>query len=184
MEAHLQAADGDDSIQSLIEYKQVDAALLPKVRNLNSTLFPVHYSNSFYKGLLMPGQFCQLAFFNKTCVGTIACRRQPLGFADNPKANLLLYRSVEPESMEVYMMTLGVLGPYRRLGIGHGLLRNALRYAARDANVARIVLHVQIDNEDALRFYHKNGFRTVRMVEKYYRNIEPPHAYLLEYRLR
>ncbi|KAJ2786737.1 hypothetical protein GGI15_001266 [Coemansia interrupta] len=167
-----------------VEFRKVDAATLSKVRTLNSVLFPVRYGGAFYKGLLLPGQFSQLAFYDQVCVGTIACRRQPLGFADAPLNNLLDYRSPVPDSFEFYMMTLGVLAPYRRLGIGRLLLRNAIECAAQDRNVRRLVLHVQIDNDDALRFYHKNGFTTLRLVERYYKNIEPPHAYLLEYRLR
>ncbi|KAJ2433689.1 hypothetical protein IWW41_001916 [Coemansia sp. RSA 2522] len=85
---------------------------------------------------------------------------------------------------EMYMMTLGVLAPYRRLGIARGLLESALAAAAQDPTIRRVVLHVQIDNDDALRFYHKHGFATVRMVERYYKLLDPPHAYLLEYPLR
>ncbi|KAJ1648526.1 hypothetical protein J3B02_000127 [Coemansia erecta] len=168
-----------------IQLQTVDAITLPKVRNLNSVLFPVRYSGTFYKSLLLPGQFCQLAFLDDKCVGTIACRKQPLGFADTPASIMTGYQALqEPKYYEVYMMTLGVLAPYRRLGIGGLLLRNAVEFAAKDPNVRRVILHVQIDNDDALRFYHKSGFTTVRLVQRYYKNIEPPHAYLLEYRIR
>ncbi|KAJ1895024.1 hypothetical protein GGF37_005971 [Kickxella alabastrina] len=162
----------------------VDAITLPKVRNLNSVLFPVRYSGAFYKGLLHPGQFSQLAQYNNISVGTIACRSQPLGFADCSFTTMFDYNSPVPDKFELYMMTLGVLAPYRRLGIGRLFLQNAVEFAFRDQNIVRIVLHVQIDNDDALRFYHKHGFSTLRIVPHYYKNIEPSDAYLLEYRLR
>ncbi|KAJ1856960.1 hypothetical protein LPJ57_007160 [Coemansia sp. RSA 486] len=167
-----------------VQLQTVDAITLPKVRNLNSVLFPVHYSGAFYRSLLLPGQFAQLAFYNKLCVGTIACRKQPLGFAEAPVSAATNYHAPEPKYHEVYMMTLGVLAPYRRLGIGRLLLRNAIEFASKDPTVRRVILHVQIDNDDALRFYHKSGFTTMRLVQRYYKNIEPPHAYLLEYRIR
>ncbi|KAJ1671939.1 N-acetyltransferase 5 [Coemansia sp. RSA 2052] len=151
------------------------------MRVLNSVLFPVHYSSSFYRGVLLPGQFAQLATFGNTYVGTIACRKQPLGFASGP---IVAQSGSPPDMLEVYMMTLGVLAPYRRLGVGKQLLQHAIDYARQDPMVSKIVLHVQIDNDDALRFYHKHGFSTMRIVERYYKTIDPPHAYLLEYRLR
>ncbi|KAJ2787975.1 hypothetical protein H4R21_007064, partial [Coemansia helicoidea] len=108
---------------------------------------------------------------------------QPLGFADTPAA-FVGHGDPPAADYELYMMTLGVLAPYRRLGIAQALLASAVEAAAADPTVRRIVLHVQIDNDDALRFYHRRGFITVRMVERYYKVLDPPHAYLLHYRLR
>ncbi|KAJ2746243.1 hypothetical protein GGI20_001523 [Coemansia sp. BCRC 34301] len=167
--------------EEVVGFQTVDTDNMHRMRLLNSVLFPVHYSNSFYRGLLRPGQFAQLATVGKAYVGTIACRKQPLGFASGP---VVMQNGSGPEMLEVYMMTLGVLAPYRRLGVGRQLLQHAIEYARKDAMVKKMVLHVQIDNDDALRFYHKHGFSTIRMVERYYKAIEPPHAYLLEYRIR
>ncbi|KAJ2783446.1 hypothetical protein H4R18_001711 [Coemansia javaensis] len=166
-----------------VELLAVDAHSLGRVRSLNTVLFPVRYAPGFYKSLLQPGQFARLAFYGGACVGTITCRRQPLGFADSP-APPAAPHVPPPVDSELYMMTLGVLAPYRRLGIARGLLNSAVRAAAADPTVRRIVLHVQIDNDDALRFYHRHGFTTLRMVERYYKTLDPPHAYLLQYRLR
>ncbi|KAJ2891129.1 N-acetyltransferase 5 [Coemansia aciculifera] len=174
------AAAATAAVASQVQFQTVDASNMPRLRSLNTVLFPVHYSSSFYRGLLLPGQFAQLATFGNAYVGTIACRKQPLGFA----AGLVTGTGDSSDNMfEMYMMTLGVLAPYRRLGVGRQLLLHAIEFAKRDPLVAKIVLHVQIDNDDALRFYHKHGFTTVRMVERYYKVINPPHAYLLEYRL-
>ncbi|KAJ2007283.1 N-acetyltransferase 5 [Coemansia thaxteri] len=171
-------------INDMVEYQPVDGNNMGKVRQLNSVLFPVRYSGPFYRGLLLPGQFAQVAVYgNSTYVGTIACRKQALGFVTEPLAASRCNGNGS-EMLEVYMMTLGVLAPYRRLGIGRQLLAHAIEFAAQDPKVHRVVLHVQIDNDDALRFYHKHGFSTQRMVERYYKNIDPPHAYLLEYRLK
>ncbi|KAJ2339311.1 hypothetical protein GGH92_006778 [Coemansia sp. RSA 2673] len=169
-------------MDSETRFLQVDSDNIQRMRTLNSVLFPVHYSASFYRGLLLPGQFAQLAVYGNSYVGTIACRKQPLGFASGPL--LAQPQPQQEDKLEVYMMTLGVLAPYRRLGLGKQLLRHAIDYATKDPMVCKMVLHVQIDNDDALRFYHKHGFSTVRMVERYYKTIDPPHAYLLEYRIR
>ncbi|KAJ2160070.1 hypothetical protein GGF46_002528 [Coemansia sp. RSA 552] len=169
-----------------VELQAVSMENVNKVRNLNAVLFPVRYSAMFYKCLVEAGQFAHLAFYGGTCVGTITCRKQPLGFADMPSA-VVAAPSLQmrpPVDYEMYMMTLGVLAPYRRLGIARTLVDAAVASAGADPSIKRVVLHVQINNDDALRFYHKQGFTTMQMVERYYRLLEPPHAYLLQYTVR
>ena len=39
--------------------------------------------------------------------------------------------------------------------------------------------HVQISNEDAIKFYEKSGFAIVEKKENYYKRIEPADAYVL-----
>ncbi|ORX74874.1 acyl-CoA N-acyltransferase [Linderina pennispora] len=150
-----------------VSLQHVSTDTLSKVKRLNSVLFPVQYGHSFYKALLMPDQHAMLAHGGSPTLQLASCQR--------PGA---------PAVLEAYIMTLGVLAPYRRLGVGKVLLDSAVRYARADPAVRRLVLHVHITNDDALRFYHASGFSTVRIVENYYRRIEQPHAYLLEYRVR
>ena len=97
----------------------------------------------------------------------------------------------------LYIMTLAVLAAYRGRGIGEQLIQSVLDYCDRvnqgketDDNTSKnggaprrideIALHVQISNEDAIRFYTKKfGFKQGEMVENYYRRIDPPHCYIL-----
>jgi ribosomal protein S18 acetylase RimI-like enzyme len=87
-------------------------------------------------------------------------------------------------------MTLGVLAAYRGRDVGTQLIQSVLDYYETNkddslANVDEIALHVQISNNDAIRFYtDRFGFVQGEMVENYYRRIDPPHCYLLYKKLR
>jgi len=100
-------------------------------------------------------------------------------------------------------MTLGVLAPYRRLGIGTAspcrfssgdavdlvvgskLLDHVLSQAKNQTRsnpsrpVKSVYLHVQTTNQEALDWYTKRGFVLQDTVEDYYRNIDDRNACLL-----
>ena len=100
-------------------------------------------------------------------------------------------------------MTLGVLAPYRRYGIGTHprylplyltvligglgtkLLDHVLSVAETQTRgtpgspVKSLYLHVQTTNQEAVDWYTKRGFTIERTVEGYYRNIEDVDAYIL-----
>jgi N-alpha-acetyltransferase 50 len=86
----------------------------------------------------------------------------------------------------IYIMTLGVLAPYRGMEIGTQLIQSIFdHYEENKENgeykdVVEIALHVQISNEDAIKFYTTRfGFAQGELVENYYRRIDPPHCYKL-----
>lgn len=72
-------------------------------RRLNSVIFPVKYKESFYKDALSAHEYSRLAFFNDLPVGGMSCR------LENPE---------DDGEIGLYIMTLGVLAPYRRIGLG------------------------------------------------------------------
>ncbi len=47
--------------------------------------------------------------------------------------------------LQLYIMTLGCLAPYRRLGIGTKMLEHVLNIVHKDANFTSIFLHVQVN---------------------------------------
>ncbi|THH19951.1 hypothetical protein EW146_g1302 [Bondarzewia mesenterica] len=144
---------------------------LGTVRKLNSVLFPIKYSEKFYQDILLPEaeEFCQLVYYNDVPVGTICCR-----FENKDAAT------------ELYLMTMGVLAPYRSLGIGSQCLELVLQAAAAHTKpkITRIYLHVQVSNDDAKRFYERHGFKEISVDEHYYKKITPSGAWLLEKVLR
>ena len=81
---------------------------------------------------------------------------------------------------KLYIMTLGCLAPYRRLGIGTKMLRHVMDIVEKDGNFDSVVLHVQVSNDVALEFYKRFGFEVVETKEAYYKRIEPADAHVLE----
>ncbi|XP_016738733.1 N-alpha-acetyltransferase 50 isoform X1 [Gossypium hirsutum] len=128
-----------------------------QLKKLNTALFPVRYNDKYYADALASGEFTKLAYYSDICVGSIACRLQ----------------KKEGVAIRVCIMTLGVLAPYRGLGIGTRLLNHVL-YLCSKQNIPEIYLHVQTNNEDAINFYKKFGFEITETIKKYYTNIDPP----------
>lgn len=132
------------------------------MRLLNQSIFPVNYNDRFYKDVLEAGELAKLAFYNDVIVGAVCCRLEQV---DNEK--------------RLYIMTLGCLYTYRRLGIGATMLEHVLDHAQRKG-VDNIYLHVQINNDGAIEFYKKFGFEVVDKKEDYYKRIEPSSALVLK----
>ncbi|KAI3354816.1 hypothetical protein L3Q82_004622 [Scortum barcoo] len=107
------------------------------------------------------------SYFNDIAVGAVCCR---VDHSQNQK--------------RLYIMTLGCLAPYRRLGIGTKMLNHVLNICEKDGTFDNIYLHVQISNESAIHFYQKFGFEIIETKKNYYKRIEPADAHVLQKSLR
>ena len=176
-----------------ISFGPITEKNIEQIRKLNLAVFPVRYNDKFYTDLAssptpafnqmgarrertpgtvraaprvlegLPPPPPRAAYFNDVPVGNICCRRE---LPDGPKWKL-------------YIMTICVLAPYRRLGVGSRLLELILKEAAGQADLAEIFLHMQVNNADAIAFYEKFGFVAGEEVQDYYKRIDPPHAVVL-----
>jgi ribosomal protein S18 acetylase RimI-like enzyme len=86
-------------------------------------VFPVSYNDRFYLDVLESGELAKLAYYNDIVVGAVCCRIDNI---DNQR--------------RLYIMTLGCLYPYRRLGIGSVMLNHILKYVEADGNFDNIFL--------------------------------------------
>ncbi|KAG6554590.1 hypothetical protein Mapa_003608 [Marchantia paleacea] len=137
---------------------------LMQLKKLNMSIFPVSYQDKFYTDALSSGDFTKLAYYADLCVGSIACR---------------LEKKEGGAGVRLYIMTLGVLAPYRRIGIGSKLLKKTLEQCEQDAVIVEVYLHVQTNNEAAIEFYKKFDFEITETIKNYYKHIEPPDCYVL-----
>nr|XP_021148340.1 N-alpha-acetyltransferase 50 isoform X2 [Columba livia] len=162
-----------------IELGDVTPHNIKQLKRLNQVIFPVSYNDKFYKDVLEVGELAKLAYFNDIAVGAVCCR---VDHSQNQK--------------RLYIMTLGCLAPYRRLGIGTKMLNHVLNICEKDGTFDNIYLlehqiggackssHVQISNESAIDFYRKFGFEIIETKKNYYKRIEPADAHVLQKNLK
>lgn len=167
--------------------------------------FPVQYQETYYKDVVEKHDegLCKFAYYNGFVVGAACSRLEDIpnveddqvdGIDENSSSKKSSSKNTSTASgsskKRIYIMTLGVLAAYRGRQIGTQLIQSILdHYESQKENeykdVTEIVLHVQISNEDAIKFYTTRfGFEKGEMVENYYRRIDPPHCYKLYKKLR
>jgi ribosomal protein S18 acetylase RimI-like enzyme len=66
-----------------------------------------------------------------------------------------------------YIVTIDVLSPHRRRGVGRMLLAEAERKLIANG-VSEIMLETATDNPSTVAFWHKHGYRTRRVKKGYY----------------
>ena len=157
-----------------------------QLRMINTSSFPVQYNDGFYKDVVErhDEDLCKFAYWNGFVVGAICARIEPI-----PKAHL--EDGAAPGRKRLYIMTLAVLAAYRGRGVGRQMVKSVLDHVAENidtakyADVYEVTLHVQTSNDGAQKFYMEGfGFAKGKMVENYYRRIDPPHCYILSKKLR
>lgn len=66
---------------------------------------------------------------------------------------------------------------------GSRLLDKCLLEAKQDDNIKEAYLHVQTNNEEAIRFYTLFNFAIGETISNYYRKLDPPDAVVLRHML-
>ncbi|KAJ4460878.1 putative acetyltransferase; GNAT family protein [Paratrimastix pyriformis] len=132
---------------------------IEQLRKLNIACFPVRYGEQFYRDVVKRDpKLTILAYYADNLIGAIGCR---------------------VEENKLYIMTLCVLKPYRRMHIGRILLEKMLEVAAADESLTEMYLNVQTSNECAMAFYSQFGFEKDAEIRNYYRRLEPNSCFVL-----
>ncbi len=66
---------------------------------------------------------------------------------------------------------------------GSRLLDRCLHEAKQDDNIKEAYLHVQTNNEEAIRFYRLFNFAIGEIISNYYKKLDPPDAVVLRHML-
>eukprot|EP00735_Rhodelphis_limneticus_P015625 TRINITY_DN9938_c0_g1::TRINITY_DN9938_c0_g1_i1::g.29277::m.29277 TRINITY_DN9938_c0_g1::TRINITY_DN9938_c0_g1_i1::g.29277 ORF type:complete len:170 (+),score=-8.85,sp/Q6DBY2/NAA50_DANRE/42.67/1e-33,Acetyltransf_1/PF00583.19/4.2e-14,Acetyltransf_8/PF13523.1/1.7e-07,Acetyltransf_7/PF13508.1/3.1e-07,Acetyltransf_4/PF13420.1/3.6e-06,Acetyltransf_10/PF13673.1/3.1e-05,FR47/PF08445.5/0.0021,DUF3749/PF12568.3/0.016,Acetyltransf_3/PF13302.1/0.037 TRINITY_DN9938_c0_g1_i1:3-512(+) len=147
----------------LIELVPVSSERIHDYRLLNLSIFPIRYSDQFYKHVISTPDLTRLAYCGCSLIGGVTCRI---------------------ESNALYIMTLGVVPVWRGVGIGRRLLQFVVNLAESHPELDNIYLHVQTTNADAIRFYTNQGFHSEGEIKNYYRRVSDPDCFVLRRWLR
>eukprot|EP01006_Ploeotia_vitrea_P057838 TRINITY_DN68348_c0_g1_i1.p1 TRINITY_DN68348_c0_g1~~TRINITY_DN68348_c0_g1_i1.p1 ORF type:complete len:203 (-),score=23.70 TRINITY_DN68348_c0_g1_i1:174-722(-) len=163
-----------NDIRSKLHYIDIGERQLELLRTLNAVTFPVQYQEQFYQQVLhSPVEYNFLVNLTDITVGAVCCRVEKINPDDKSDQNLKLY-----------IMTFGVLAAYRQLKIGSAMLDRIIAAASKNSHIQEVHLHVQINNDVAVKFYQKFGFELKDTLKGYYKRIEPADAHHLVKKLR
>lgn len=87
-----------------------------------------------------------------------------------------LIASTKNSIYEARILMFSVDLPYQNSGVGTLLLKN-FEQICREEGIRAIRLEVRISNINAIKFYEKNGFVIINMINSYYSNGE--NAYIM-----
>jgi len=147
-----------------IKFGDLSEKNVEQFRILNYLNLPVIYSEDFYRRLTSFTRYSKLYYLKDVLIGAISCKEDTL----------------EDGSKAVYIMTITVLKPYRRYGIGSQLLQQAIEDCARSKKIKVMTLHVQKGNDQAMEFYRKHGFTIKEELKDYYTDLTPADCFVLE----
>ena len=146
--------------KDMITFGPVDKSSVGLLRIIHRELLPVHYTDNIYS-IVKEGKQAKgiLAYYNNdTAVGEICFRRE-----------------IENDEKKIYIMTLGVLKSYQRMGIATKLINKMMEDAD---DVVEVYLHVHVENDAAIKFYETIGFQQKELVNDYYKSLSNGNAYL------
>ena len=149
-----------------VEFGDINKNNFNQLKQLNNLSLPVRYQFGFYYRIINHLRYGRFAYLNDIIVGAISWKYDKCGNENN-----------------VYIMTINVLESYKRHKIGTQLLQELIRLHKNMKEISFINLHVHVQNDIAKKFYEKNGFEVVKILDNYYTDIEPKGAYYLRFKL-
>lgn len=128
-------------------------------RTLQRGCFPIQFPVSFYREILtVDPELTKVYYENNRLVAGISCKIIAKGI--------------------VCIRTLAVDIKYRRKGIGSYLVHAILDVCMQNS-IHELMLHVQVDNSDAIAFYQGLKFKVRERIDFYYIGIHNPHCFVM-----
>lgn len=161
------------------------------LRRINSLLLPISYPDSFYNAISHPSppssqNFSRIILWEDKVIGGIVCRLDPsLSASSAPQKPDYIVGT-----FDIYIQSLVLLSPYRKHGLATRVLEEVVRTAVQETEkeggvrIAGLYAHVWTENDEALEWYSKRGFKVEGPVlEGYYRKLKPDTGLLLRRKL-
>ncbi|KAJ4147788.1 hypothetical protein LMH87_002293 [Akanthomyces muscarius] len=162
--------------------RAVEPSDIPALRRLNSLLLPVAFPDSFYAAVLDPA-------LSHRHSRVITWAGDGNGLPEEPKIVGAIVcipeeqQSADSSTSSLYIRSLGILAPYRALGLANAALDDILAHVSSPSSappLRSVTAHVWTENEQGLAWYLRRGFEPVgEPVEAYYRRLRPGTAILM-----
>jgi ribosomal-protein-alanine N-acetyltransferase len=153
-------------LQQTFRLRKFNINDLQSVIHINRTCLPENYTDYFFIELhqRFPETFI-VAEENGEVVGYIMCRIE-LGLSNFGFSGLL---------KKGHIVSVAVLHPHRRKGIGKALVAQAIENM-RIYNAKQCFLEVRVTNTPAIELYKKLGFEITRTIHGYYSDGEDAYV--------
>ncbi|XP_019184232.1 PREDICTED: histone acetyltransferase MCC1 [Ipomoea nil] len=176
------------SHRPIISFRPIRPSDLEVLEKLHGDLFPIRYESEFFQNVVNGRDIVSW--------GAVDCNRpngqsdELIGFVtartimakESEVEDLIRFDPSMPDQTLVYILTLGVLEPYRNLGVASSLIREVIKYASCIPTCQAVYLHVISYNNPAIYLYQKMSFQCVRRLHSFYLiNGQHYDAYLFIY---
>ncbi len=153
-------------MQETFELRKFAVNDLHSVMHINHICLPENYTEFFFIDLYhrFPETFI-VAEENGQVAGYIMCRIE-VGLSNFGFSGLI---------KKGHIVSVAVLQPYRRKGVGNALINKAMD-GMRLYNAKQCFLEVRTTNTQAISLYKKLGFEVTRTIHGYYADGEDAHV--------
>ncbi|CAH9140781.1 unnamed protein product [Cuscuta epithymum] len=172
----------DSTLNSVIEshypfisYRPLRPSDLKVLEKIHGELFPFRYEPEFFQDIVNGGN-------GIVSWGAVDCNRtngksdELIGFVTTEVVfargsevdDFVKFDPSKPNETVVYILTLGVLKSYRKLGIATSLISLVIDYATSMQTCKAVYLHVVSDNAPAISLYKKMSFKCIRRLCSFY----------------
>ncbi|XP_067673739.1 N-alpha-acetyltransferase 60-like [Haliotis asinina] len=143
---------------------------LDEVKRLCAEWFPIEYPDTWYNDITSNPRFYSLAATHRArIIGLIVAEIKPRSKLNKEDADILA-SYYGPSVQVAYILSLGVVGDFRRNGIASLLLDSLLSFltSKEGYDCKAVYLHVLATNSVALRFYEHRNFKPHSFLPYYY----------------
>ncbi|KAI1718131.1 acetyltransferase (GNAT) family domain-containing protein [Ditylenchus destructor] len=129
--------------------------------------FPLDYPECWFRDVVA-GKFISFGMFHGELLTSLLVAEVKLApLCDREDQDLC--STLHQQSYFVYILSLAVLGQFRRRGIATILLNHLMKSVVQQPPYPKMVfLHVLSKNSAAIQFYKRNGFRHYTTLPNYY----------------
>ncbi|EYC43163.1 hypothetical protein Y032_0501g2596 [Ancylostoma ceylanicum] len=164
-EEDLLLRDGGSIVHSLV-LRSLTHDDVPAIKALCAASFPIQYPECWFEEVVSGALISVGLFDDEQLVAMMVAETKTILHC-NPEDRDIV---ADTGAHVVYMLSLAVAHPYRRLGLASRLLRHLLDSVVDNPPYPKAVfLHVLSTNTAAIKFYKSNGFVHHTTLLNYYR---------------